>query len=267
MSMDGIAEPLERQVEQFCATAQGLVGPGYFRVRRLEFALQRMLQPQAFASRFEHALELGCGLGYKALLWSGFADEVVGVDMPTTYHGFASRQPAAQAGQDILERVGASRVSLRTGELLPFLADTPETFDLIYSDYLLEHIEDPATLCRAVHRALRPGGTTLHIVPVASLAYMELARTNASISLASLREAVAGTFKRWLGRERRTASLTPNGWLLPLPHSEFACSFAEQIGIYTLERSLFPMIEAGLTIKAVTPVRDTAVSVWAVRQA
>lgn len=38
---------------------------------------------------------------------------------------------------------------------LPFEA---ETFDLIYSDWVLEHVDDPAAFVSQIHRVLKPGG-------------------------------------------------------------------------------------------------------------
>lgn len=46
-------------------------------------------------------------------------------------------------------------VLLKVGEPLPF---DDGTFDLIVSDYVLEHVEDPQSFAREVDRILKPGG-------------------------------------------------------------------------------------------------------------
>ena len=51
-------------IEAFVEAAAQSVVPQYFRLRRLEFELLKMLSPEIFHSRFERALELGCGIGF-----------------------------------------------------------------------------------------------------------------------------------------------------------------------------------------------------------
>jgi SAM-dependent methyltransferase len=40
-----------------------------------------------------------------------------------------------------------------------------ETVDVIFSEYLMEHVADPAATLREAHRVLRPGGTLLWLAP------------------------------------------------------------------------------------------------------
>ena len=39
--------------------------------------------------------------------------------------------------------------------------DEPETYDIAYSRFLLEHLADPVDLLRRMYRSLRPGGTLI----------------------------------------------------------------------------------------------------------
>ena len=79
-----------RLVALFCRETSHSVGPNYFRVRQLEFDLLRMLEPDFFSFAYEKALELGCGIGFKALLTSQFARHVDALDLDAPYHGFQS---------------------------------------------------------------------------------------------------------------------------------------------------------------------------------
>lgn len=253
-------------VRGFYAQAQAHANPGYFRIRRLEFELQRQLEKDFFAAApFGSVLELGCGLGFKSLLWREFAHEVQGIDMAQPYHGFQTAEPSALVGQRIFDSIGAQGVSLSVADQHEFLQAHPEGYDLIFSDYLFEHVPDVDQLSRDIFNALKPGGRTVHIVPTTSAALLELARANLEPSLRDVWEIAKNYAKRWLRGEKRHAKLTPAGFVVPITHSEFTNSYAEQLSIYELERSIFPLMEAGFVIQAIQPIRETSVSVYAAK--
>jgi SAM-dependent methyltransferase len=43
--------------------------------------------------------------------------------------------------------------------------DAPETFDLVVSRQLAEHVRDPAALHASIYRMLKPGGAAVHLFP------------------------------------------------------------------------------------------------------
>ncbi len=75
------------------------------------------------------------------------------------------KNKARVVGVDLDPRVGTqfhSEFYLASLEALPF-ADA--TFDVICSEYVFEHIEDPDTALNELRRVLRPGGTILILTP------------------------------------------------------------------------------------------------------
>lgn len=92
------------------------------------------------------ALHLGCGrdLGGMRKLFPGDI-RVVGVD------------PDADA---VSEYPGEARVG--DGAQLPF---EDESFDLVFSEYVLEHLDNPGAVFAEVQRVLRPGGKFISVAP------------------------------------------------------------------------------------------------------
>jgi SAM-dependent methyltransferase len=91
-------------------------------------------------------LEIGGGSGYQARLMSDLGCEVLSIDLtdrPAPAGRFHPVQPY-------------------NGRNIPA---APESFDLIFSSNVLEHVTDlPALLCD-MRRVLRPGGKAIHILP------------------------------------------------------------------------------------------------------
>lgn len=256
--------PLEKQaharlIADFCAAAATHVGPNYFRVRRMEFELQRSLAPDVFAAPFSRALDIGCGVGFKSVLLAGQAARVRGIDVAVPYHGFAGGRPSADVGAEILARLGCERVALGTGDFLAALAAEPESYDLIVSDYLFEHVENLPELTRAIAGALTPGGWTVHAVPNTHDALIQLADAN----LRPYWRRALSTLRGWLSGAGSGMRLTGHGWLVPRPHSEFLADFADQFGVYELERSVLALQDAGLRVTAIWPTRERTFTVFA----
>ena len=243
----------ERLVARFEQAVGAYPTPEYCRLRRGEFLLQRMLLPEIFSGRFNRALEIGCGIGYKSLLLAEIAGNVEGIDMSEPYHGFPGNVPAAVYGQQILGKIGAGRVRLSIAEdFAVYLNERKGAYDLVITDYVLEHVPDPAPLYRAIFDALVPGGVAVHTIPNTHDAMDTLLRLNLGASLKEYAKAVAGFF---LGRKRRQ-KLTLNGLLVPITHSEYISDYREQFDVYKLESYVYPMIEAGFVIERVVPTRE-----------
>ncbi len=111
--------------------------------RRLEMILK------AAGERIRgRVLENGCGVGMYVEHLSGFGGRVTGLEFD-----FERASEAAGRSAGILNAAG---------EALPFPADT---FDLILSHEVLEHVQDEAQAVREIVRALKPGGRVVVFVP------------------------------------------------------------------------------------------------------
>jgi len=93
-------------------------------------------------------LENGCGVGMYVEHLAEFGGTIVGLE-----YDF---ERAAQAGQR------SERIVNAAGEQLPFPA---ESFDLILSHEVIEHVQDDARAVREMVRALRPGGRLVLFCP------------------------------------------------------------------------------------------------------
>jgi SAM-dependent methyltransferase len=127
-----------------------------------------------------------------------------------------------------------------------------ESVDLIYSEYVLEHVEDIPRTVQELKRVLAPGGRMVHVVPNALDALMEFVRINVRVPYRSL---AAGFLRRLLRAPKPGPRLVATGAVVPPPHSEFLTDFADQLDIYGLERYVFPMVEQGLRIERITTTR------------
>lgn len=101
-------------------------------------------------------LDLGCGTGYGSrLLRERGARRVVGVDVS----GEAVERAAASEG---LEGVEFRRIVPTSTAPLPFDDDT---FDVVCSIQVIEHVTDVDTYLSEVRRVLRPGGSFVCVTP------------------------------------------------------------------------------------------------------
>lgn len=259
-----MSDPFECLLDRFCREAAESVDPHYFRTRRQEFELVRMLAPDFFGRRYGRALELGCGIGFKALLATQIADHVDGVDMETPYHGFRAQEPSAEIGRALLEKAGVMNVHLFAGDLVSFMTARPNEYDLVYSDYLLEHVPDLPPLYDAMRTCLKPGGRILHVVPNTHDALIQMAKENLQPTLPGLFRVLKGFVKhRLLEGKKRYPKVKLNGMFIPITHSEFLDDYAEQFEVYRLESYVFPMMEAGFAISAIQPLREHSYAVSA----
>ncbi|MDL5363433.1 class I SAM-dependent methyltransferase [Halalkalicoccus sp. NIPERK01] len=108
----------------------------------------REYRARVAARSFERALHLGAGrdtyrVGERASATGG---RVVALD--------TNRSTLAEHG--VRDRV------VGCGGRLPFADDS---FDLVFSEYVFEHLEDPARALAEIDRVLRPGGEVVLLVP------------------------------------------------------------------------------------------------------
>lgn len=108
-----------------------------------QYELRRALQ---YFPTTGHILEIGAGAGWQAHWLSHQGYEVTAIDIPESRYLQSRIFP----------------VILYDGINLPF---PDNSFDIIFSSNVLEHILDPEKLNRELKRVLRPNGTAIHIVP------------------------------------------------------------------------------------------------------
>lgn len=95
-------------------------------------------------------LDFGAGAGRHVAEFRAAGYEAVGVDHQFTSHA------AGRAPERYLRRVDPPDY------VLPFDADT---FDLVYSTSVMEHIVDPGRALGEIARVLRPDGVSIHCFP------------------------------------------------------------------------------------------------------
>ncbi len=97
-------------------------------------------------------LDAGCGTGYTAYSLSSIARVIVGIDFKEKRINEAKEKYQA----DNLYFMEANI------EKIPF----PDSFfDIVYSCWVLEHLEHPEQFLKEVHRVLKPDGILLLLVP------------------------------------------------------------------------------------------------------
>jgi len=131
-------------------------------------------------------LEIGAGTGWqaKALADTGYA--VTAIDLPATSD---ISTHARKRDWPIVDYDGSH---------IPF---GDESFDIIYSSNVLEHVVDLDRLTADMKRVLRPGGLALHLVPNGNWRVLSLITYYPGQAIDAL---------RWL-RRRQPASATASG--------------------------------------------------------
>ena len=124
-------------------------------------------------ARPEHdVLDLGAGAGERSqYALRGSVRSIVGVDLDPR----VERNPLLDRG------------------VIADLADLPfesNSFDVVFSIYVLEHIAQPTALAAAVHRVLRPGGIFMALTP------------NVAHYAAAASRVTPTAFHRWYNRQR-----------------------------------------------------------------
>ncbi|MDX6592192.1 MAG: hypothetical protein QOJ13_1388 [Gaiellales bacterium] len=106
-----------------------------------------------------HVLEAGCGRTTRMVAFRDRIDRLVGVDLDSS---------AGEENSALDEFVTADLT-----KPLPFLDNS---FDLVYANFVVEHLGDPASTLREWHRVLRPGGALLLVTSNRANPFMAAAR-------------------------------------------------------------------------------------------
>lgn len=133
--------------------------PSYFDRRYTEFVSYMQLMP---STGYSKVLELGCGIGYQSAMIAQLADKVVATDLPG--EDMATHSPGLAQAEKLLGDLNVRNVELVacSAESLPFPDDT---FDMVFSSHVLEHVPDRQKANEEIFRVLRPGGFHFCVVP------------------------------------------------------------------------------------------------------
>jgi ubiquinone/menaquinone biosynthesis C-methylase UbiE len=149
------------QILHFCLdnSRQNETWPSYYKRRYLEFLSYLQFFPD---NRYGRILELGCGVGYQSAFLSNFADEVVATDLPE--EDIVTHTPGMLKAMELHRQLNIHNVKLMgcSAESMPFPDDS---FDMVYSSHVLEHIPMQAQALREIFRVLKPGGVHFCVVP------------------------------------------------------------------------------------------------------
>ncbi len=133
--------------------------PSYFNRRYLEFLSYYETLP---VKKFDNVLELGCGIGYNTAFISQLATNVVATDMevidPTTH------SPGLKITREFLKELNITNVEVRhaSAENLPF---EDNSFDMVISIHVLEHVPDREKAIKEINRVLKKGGINFCVTP------------------------------------------------------------------------------------------------------
>lgn len=136
--------------------------PSYYERRYQEFLTLVDLLPQ---KKYAKILEIGCGIGYYSAFLAQIADEVIATDLEVTNP--KTNSPGLQITRDFLSKLNISNVTVMHASAvdLPF---NDNTFDLVFSSHVLEHVPDIKKALSEIYRVLKPGGINFCVVPTAA---------------------------------------------------------------------------------------------------
>ena len=94
-------------------------------------------------------LEVGSGAGWQAQRLADQGRSIVALDVPTSNYTHVRAYPPV----------------LYDGERIPIAGDT---FDVVFSSNVLEHVDNLIFLSAELRRVLKPGGLAIHVLPTPS---------------------------------------------------------------------------------------------------
>jgi len=153
------ASGIERDNARFQADEHPLIGET--RPTSIAEHAIRLMHLRAYAEAAGHArggdvLDVGCNTGYGTVGFVPVARRVVGIDVSPAAIEAARRRSSA----------GRPEFLVTTGVELPF---PDESFDLVTSFQVVEHLVDPLAFLAELRRVLRPGGVVVLATPNAAI--------------------------------------------------------------------------------------------------
>lgn len=149
------------EIKEYCIRnlKQFELWKSYYERRYLEFLSYSEALPQ---KKYDNVLELGCGIGYNTAFLSRVSENIIATDLeqidPETH------SPGLKITRDFLNSLGVTNVKVMhaSAEELPF---PDNTFDMVFSVHVLEHVPDRKKAINEINRVLKPGGINFCVVP------------------------------------------------------------------------------------------------------
>jgi SAM-dependent methyltransferase len=212
----------------------------YFEIRGVEFLLLFLKLSRIEGLSARRVLEIGCGIGFNLRLWAEVAEVAIGTDLPSEIERARRILPLLPASDGTEPRVVATAAEDLTG--------VEGEFDLVVSEYVLEHVRDLAKTLANIGERLAPGGHAVHVLPnVVDRHDWYVAYRAEQSALRRVRTSVAD---RGLLRTLKSPfEHTP-------PHEPTFGDFAREHSEYRLERWAMRMLEAGFEIVDFFSTRD-----------
>ena len=133
--------------------------PYHFKLRAQEL---RLLFDFLNIGKTKRMLEIGCGNAFGSILFSDKADKIVTTDLPN--YNLATNNLGLDNASKLIQTLNISNITLLASEAeaLPFV---DESFDLIFSVYVLEHLNNKEKAVNEMKRVLKKKGFAIAIVP------------------------------------------------------------------------------------------------------
>ena len=163
--VEAAVETIGRYFEPLCGVDRAIVGRDHVAPDRYRGNIEALDRQVPLAHK--KLLEIGSGFGVSlAVMTMEFAVDAYGIEPAS--EGFNSSLSCARQ-LFVANGLDPSRVVDAVGESLPF---PDATFDVVYSNNVLEHTADPARVLAEAFRVVKPGGSVYIEVPN-YLAYYE----------------------------------------------------------------------------------------------
>ena len=149
------------QITQYSlrAHAEKQTWPGYYNRRKEEFLTFLDYLPN---TQFDRILEIGCGMGFYSAFLSNIGEEVISTDLEQ--QSIDTHTPGLSLTKAYLNELNIDNVKVMpaSADDLPY-ADN--TFDMVFSSHVLEHVPNSDKAISEINRVLKPGGYNFCVVP------------------------------------------------------------------------------------------------------
>ncbi len=199
-------------------------------------------------------LDVGCGMGLACVWAAQHFDTVDGCDLDQLDDAFKTSEPAVRVGAQIIDEIGMTNARLFAGDVAGFLSERKEHYDVLFSHFVLEHVEHLEELCALMFGALKSGGFSFHIVPNTHDTVNQLLVQN--LVPIEENENVLKYLRETNAPGERMLKKTEHGWYVPITHSEFISDYRAQFEVNSSEHFLFPLMESGFKVRDIKPMRE-----------
>jgi SAM-dependent methyltransferase len=175
-------------------------------------------------------LEIGCGSGYALRLWSQVAEKVTGLDLPQSIDVSRKLLAAYPPPLNNIDLVESRAEDFRSNE----------KYDLIISQYVLEHVDEIPSVLARIRDNLAPRGLAIHVLNSIE------SRTSWYVEYRQVTSLPRRLYHSW--RERGLLKTAADPFNYTVPHEPRFGSFAHELAEYRLDRWALPLLRAGFEI-------------------